>query len=619
VFLFMVFSALAAAQVSLVELLRERQAALLDARAALEAAVSSTHLALGARLAPLAADAALARHLDWQLANSVKGALESRLAAGEADRFAIVGEGCKELFRAGKGPALDCAQAQKAANAGLGAAFATGDAEGAARLGLAMRVTSGLLVGDVALDDVWLSRHARLKQTLERAGLSLERTQAPLAPSAIVVGAAGGARLVTRQPLDRFFRLEGRSQGFAGGTPQFVNPLLWPTLGAAACFAAVALVRGGRRRMRLVQLIRDHAEGVLDKDAAAPHASSRPSPDRALAIVRDHIKELADAALGERRELRAQLAAAEARTRTLEDELTDLQGRLGAQAGFESLATQLRAATRPFLERLARLRDVAENLQDVTGSGLTQSASTLASRLAAWRQGLEERGSRKFIRGLAESPSATDATKTLLDDELAAFAALGAALADQAVHAKLGSQAVVRETQEVAKLAAHWEALAAGAATSERLVTLAESLTEARALAAASGIDVAGLELSEASCVWPSVPARAAVSALYHLLAALAAWQTRGVQIACRTRKEPGRTMAIFSLHGETKTPAAGASEAQAKHLETAKTLLAPHGITLGILPTRSGASPIALRWDDTRTAAVVPPSLLKPEPSLST
>jgi hypothetical protein len=371
--------------------------------------------------------------------------------------------------------------------------------------------------------------------------------------------------------------------------------------------------------MRLVQLIRDHAEGVLDKDAAAPHASSRPSPDRALAIVRDHIKELADAALGARRALRAQLAAAEARTRTLEDELTDLQGRLGAQAGFESLATQLRAATRPFLERLARLRDVAENLQDVTGSGLTQSASTLASRLAAWRQGLEERGSRKFIRGLAESPSATDATKTLLDDELAAFAALGAALADQAVHAKLGSQAVVRETQEVAKLAAHWEALAAGAATSERLVTLAESLTEARALAAASGIDVAGLELSEASCVWPSVPARAAVSALYHLLAALAAWQTRGVQIACRTRKEPGRTMAIFSLHGETKTPAAGASEAQAKHLETAKTLLAPHGITLGILPTRSGASPIALRWDDTRTAAVVPPSLLKPEPSLST
>lgn len=595
----MLSGGLSLVQISLLELLRQRQTVVLEARNALELAMVETRLTLGARLAPLAADPALARNLDWQLTNSVKGALEARVSPGQVDHILILDEACRELFRAGKGPSIACQDAKNAATNGLGNTLATSASGGPPRLGLALRLGSSLLLGDVALNEIWLTRHQQLKTSLERSGVTLERSDINLSPSAIVVAQSGGTRLVTRQPLDRFFRLDRKTQSFVGGAPQFSNPFLWPTLAATAAFAILALAHSARRRLRLVTAIRDHADAILNSAPTAQSDINQRSPDHALAAVRQQWSALHESIQNERRDTRQKQAQYEAKIKALEGDVIELEEKLTAQAGFESLATQLSAATRPFLERLARLRDVAENLQDVTTYGVAQVTDALATRLTNWRRGLEERGARKFIRSLAESPSALRSDQTLLDDELQAFAALGDQLRDLALHARLGTQAALAETAEVGKLAAHWEALASGAASVERCVTLVSALAEATTLAKASGLAIMPIDLSEVQCVWPTLPARAAVSALYHLLATLAAWQTPGTPIVARIRREAGRTMVVFSVHSVHQ--AAASSDKQTKHLETAKALLLPHGITLAVLPTRAGASPIVLRWDDTR------------------
>ena len=598
-FLLMLCSGLSVAQISLIEVLRERPAALLEARSAAELAVAESQLQLATRLAALAADPALARNLDWQLANSVRGALEARLAPGLADRIVILGETCKTLFHAGKGPNIDCAAAQKAAADGLQTLLTTGGEGSIQRLGLAMRIGDNLLLGDVAIDDVWLSRHPRLKSALERTGVTLQRVELALSPSAIVVGRTGGLRIVTRQPLDRFFRLDAKTQTFAGSTPEFFNPFLWPTLGATAVFAIWAFARSVRRRLRLKDAIRDHAEALLPNETDREVHRTKLAPERALAAVKAHWTATHAAMLDERREFRTKLTQYEAKVKALEGEVIALEARLTAQAGFESLASQLSAATRPFLERLAHLREVAENLQDITTNGVVKYTETLSLRLAAWRRGLAERGSRKFIRGLAESPSEVNHEQSLLDDEINTFAKLGDELKDLALATHLGAQATLHETVEIRKLAAHWEALAEGAARPDRNLSIAAALHEAVMLATASGYNIPPIDLAEAQCAWPTLPARTAVSALYHLLAALAQLQTPGTPIAARVRREYRRTMAVFSVHSGNQVT--GMNEQQTKHIETAKALLSPHGITMSVLPTRSGAAPILLRWDDHR------------------
>lgn len=595
----------AATQISLTELLRDRQVKLVNAKSELELALTETQLGLGARMSALAADAALARHLDWHLSHSVRGTLESRLAPGEVDRLVIMNDSCKELFQVGKGPHIDCARAQKAATAGLAAAFSSGDSENFERLALSIRIGSTLLIGDVALDDIWLGRHPRLKKQLEQAGLQIERMEKPIAASAIVVGESSGLRLVTKQALDRFFQLDTSKQSFTGGTPQFFNPLFWPTVAIGLICASLAVLRSWRRRLRLLHLISDHAEAIMGIDQAQAKAQGQVAADL-LSAVRKHIESRNKTTESECQALRDKLTQADIRQKFIEEQRLALETRLAAQVGFESLAAQLQAATRPFLKRLQHLRDVVENLRDITNTGVIQTAHALSEQILAWHISIQERGSRKFIRSLAETPSMHRSEESALDDQLNQLLALANNLKDQSLHTNLSSQALLRETEEATKLATHWEALAAGVTNRERHITMAEALTEAYNLVVASGIPITSFDPGDAGTTSPSLPAQTAVSALYHLIASFTIAHSGGLRLACRMRQEHGRSLMIFSSQGDSLRNTPNSHELQSKHLETAATLLAPHHITLIILPTRSGIAPIALKWEETIRATAL-------------
>lgn len=635
----LVLAALLLAQLNWHILAAKRQTQVLATRAALDSAILHSQLQLASKLQPLAADQALARHLDWQMANSVKGSLTSAISPGLLDRLIVMDSQCRPLQQVGKGPAWPCATLQAGSTQGISAplVLATSGETGTIRLGLVLPLSAGpqqnnLLVGDLALDDTWLGRHPALASQLQTSGLALTTADTPLGAGEVLWSPASARlplQLSSRQPLDQWLT-QPRPPGSHNLAAQAREPWLWSNLAALALSISCGLILSSKSRFRLRRAIHEHlAEvraampGLPSPAAAAPLANTPAPPLKQLQKARLWLEEMRRQHERELRQLRDENASLSHKLHLREGETSDLRQRLAGQAAFASLAAQVQEATDPFLEKLAELEDQVLCIEASARSDLAKDVEPLAEKAEAWTFGLRERGARKFIRSLAETPCRQEQPDgpSMLEAAIDDFAKIAFTIQDHAIKQQLLAGNAKTLLTELMQLGEHWRSLAAAKDSQVEDINLADALVEAHKLQRLRGLNIPVSPPDAQHCHWPRMPRRTAVAALHHLLSAFAEWRDLGgtqFQITARGRDDERGTMVVFSLGQEAGRQPAILSSTQNRHLETAKALLAPYKVSLRVLPSRTGAYPVVIHWQehepllspDHRLPAAGPPAI---------
>jgi hypothetical protein len=165
------------------------------------------------------------------------------------------------------------------------------------------------------------------------------------------------------------------------------------------------------------------------------------------------------------KEQSARIAEQEGTAKSLRQKVAALQDDIKTLAATESLHWQQLRLMAPFKNQLTEILKIASDLQS-TLEGVEHHCQEQRSSLKAWQEQILLKGSRKFIRSLAESPG-REAHTTLLDDEIAELVT-GAGTAEWMSRASsvLGDQ-IGSECLKVAQIVSHWEAMITGETTGE--------------------------------------------------------------------------------------------------------------------------------------------------------
>jgi hypothetical protein len=257
----------------------------------------------------------------------------------------------------------------------------------------------------------------------------------------------------------------------------------------------------------------------------------------------------------------------------------------------------------------------AHALDQLANNALAGDAAALAAQLAVWRQGITERGARKFLRGLSETPGASEGA-TALDDEIARLEARTAGVAAAGTSATARTARLRDAAAFAARVAGLWHGLALKTHEDQSCDSLLQPLAEAEALLAIepplAGLTFANPPEDVDAARLPELPKALWVSALYHVLHAVAeVAHGAEARVVSRIRPDGDKLVLVVQIAAGALLPRRGGQ--QAYHLEIARAMLAPFGIAVSALPTLDGPYPAALAWSATepyrRAAGAQPPA----------
>lgn len=596
-----------AGAVALERSMSQRHTALIEARTAYLGALATTRTELNGLLARAATDKTLAQNLNWRLSHSVQSALTARLQKGSLDQVTLVDDGCREVARArvGRSPSLPCPFAANGeGRQNRTDSFYWIEGETAPVLALVRQVNgvSGsevYAVGAVALDADWVAQSPKLSDAFRALDLVLGK---PKADSGDVVLLAEGkvgkeapvAALISRGSWDDWLLSDGLVASLPGA---FIGPCLV----LAFLLAGWSLLKEKAARRRETDR---HGDLVAWARTLSPGSAIDLPGKRRLEATPETIQRYVTAALklrdGELRVVSRRLAAAEDELKTKDQEIKRLKHRLAELAELDSLAVQLARTTKAFLARMEAFRDDAQDLGDMTGDGLAPCARLLVETLGGWRDGIEERGPRKFLRGLSETPAGGMIDKTRLDEDLALLLTLASELDDQALQATMRSRGLVEVADFAVKLAGLWHGIAQKTHEGKVATSLAGPMEEAQALVRLEtpGVDflnaVDPAEIREI----PSLPRTVWVTALYHVYLAMAELgRGVGAQIVTRVRKDDDKIMLIVQAAARDGKPLPRRGDQEAYHLDVSRSILAPFPVNITALPSLEGPFPVAVGW----------------------
>ena len=142
-----------------------------------------------------------------------------------------------------------------------------------------------------------------------------------------------------------------------------------------------------------------------------------------------------------------------------DDELQKLRSRLSELAELDSLAIQLQHTTGAFLQQMEQFRSETDDLTAGVLRSLKDHCQSLRAFSEDWQHGINDRGARKFIRGLAESQSIEEDGLSELDRHLTYLIGISSEITDVTRHATQIGQKLMSQANLSARLAGLWHGL----------------------------------------------------------------------------------------------------------------------------------------------------------------
>jgi hypothetical protein len=598
-----------------------RRQALDEARAGHVAALTATRTQLAGLMKGVTSDKVLAQNLGWRLSHSAKAALSSKLEKGGLDGLLLVDRNCRELGRASLGGnAPSCPFKNTAPRPDRFAWLADKDGK-PPLLTLVSRMAEVrgeelYAVGQVQLSADWLSLHPRLRHHVRTLDLTIGATSAE--PQGAIIVAEGVENGVPLAALVSPSRLDGWLIRQPVGTGVRANRLLWPCLILAALAAFAWWWRTRQEWRAAATHLADFSNWCRSLTPLGDTVTVEPVVGAhnqvSLSQAQQFVSQALQVKIEAMRGLTVKRHALEDSVKARDAEIQNLERRLSELAELDSLATQLMRTTGSFLTRMQEFHSRAEDVCDVVGGRLAEQSQILEKMIADWQQGIAERGSRKFIRTLAETPgegaalhdgtaSGDQSGSTLLDDELKRLGALARDIADLAVGAAVDGHALVEDAAFAQQIAAFWHGLAMRSDDEAVCSSLFDPIDDAQQLvkleAPHAALPFANLLTDDEATLIPPVAKPVWASALYHVYLCMAEMaEESGATIATRMRVTDDRVLLVVSLALGQSAHQKRRSDREPHHLEVARSILAPFDISLAVLPTLDGPFPVALSWN---------------------
>jgi hypothetical protein len=290
--------------------------------------------------------------------------------------------------------------------------------------------------------------------------------------------------------------------------------------------------------------------------------------------------------------------------------ISDLQEKLAGLSDLASLKEQLQHSSKSFLTRMEDVRGVCEDMFDIASQGLATHSKSLQALSKRWKEGINdvahpERGARKFLRSLSETPSERPGL-TRLDDDLDSLTEITGITIDQSLHLSILSRQVLTELEAGVRVAGMWLSLSMRENEREKTSDWLDCLLCAQNLviaeAAYKGVVFERLpQFANTAETYPEVPKVALVSGLFHLYMALLAGvdlKELTLPIVLRQKRFSSQGTMILSLpHLAEDVGDASPGRSQGYHMDLAKAILTPLGIRAAFLPPTIAGVPVAITW----------------------
>jgi len=565
-----------------------------------------------------AVDPSIAHHIALNNLNTVAQSLQSYVRAGEVTQIEVIDRDCNLIVRASvqsKPVASGCRANQAAPDHPVLRWQSSSEDVPVMTVSIPQVIGQKpvMFLAHLVLDQGWISAHPELSGMIQRSDFSLNESS-----SRGLLWEEGPA--LNGDSVLRFY-VGGWARRFLPNLKLYgleVSRDAWwlalLLLGSNILVACMQHLIGTRRddqlRVGLLEWLRTHTDWNKDLATQSYSPEVHHSWEPLLEMIRIRLDRLFDQKQIQTKMMRERydqltLAAVER-----ERQMARLQEQLAAMADLASLKEQLQHSTSSFLKKMQDVRELCEDVFDICSEGLVKQGRDLSDLVLRWKTGMKdshhpERGARKFLRSLSETPGKQPGSSKL-DDDLAELSLLTSATRDQALHMAMLSRQALSELESGVQVAALWLGLSMRENERERTSDWTECLLAAQKLVGAetkySMLTFERLpQLSSPDEMYPPVARIALVSGLFHLYMALLAdvdIAAVHLPIVLRQKRLSGQGTMVFSLPQPAHEIADGApGRGQSYHMELAKAILAPLGIRTAFLPPTIAGVPVALTW----------------------
>lgn len=553
-------------------------------------AIAKTHFALAENLNELANDAGIIKNLQWKLQHSIQRGINARIQPGIIDHIELTLANCKSIHVG----SLAASRLIPCKKLKLGFHWLDHEAPTLALTRTIKNQSLGtiFLTGYVNLEKNWFELYPDLAQSIKRNELKIGKESnfrgTWLIKEGLLEDGTAIASLGSQRSFDRLI----------GGRPftnrEFNNPFF--DIGLLALILILGYIwwhesTTGKNRRRELTEFTNWCRTLSNSDPE--------EEGPCLKIAQKNISKAIQYKMESIRVNQRKKDFLEKQLKEQQLENQNLKHRLSELVEWDSLAHQMELSTEMFLQKMNSLDSHCEDISDILDETIANECQSLFSILNFWKDGIEERGSRKFIRGLAETPGEEE-NNTMLDDQISQMINISEKIRDGAISSSVHSSQISDIANATGQIAAHWQGLAA----IHNNATPCESLSLALA-----DVDKL-LEFSEKKQIVPNfdyqistdlerkipdVPQEVWATAVYHIACSLT--NSSGQPVVCRMRKEVGRYYLILTAVDDTKHQQQ--NKRSSFHLDIARALLAQYPVKISALPVRTGTFPIAISWDE--------------------
>jgi hypothetical protein len=598
--------------------IQNRRANVIEARASYIAALDQARIQLAELVSNVATDKSLKYNIDSKLQHSIKSTLDAQLQTGALDQLTLMTATCEPVVKSSKAKYVPyiCPEDKKVTTR-----FFWVTHEGTPSLALirSLADVNGLpmyLLGMVHISENWISNSPELAVTLKNLAIEIGGNGTVIYNDSKLDQGTFSAPLVSTHSLDKHF-LKSAEKNIIYNSP-FLIPLL--CLALLCCLFVIA------RELVYLQRLKKVGSDLIDWAKSVSPIGGFTAPGKAPIVATGvpakdlaTTKELVTRAFSLKNEQMHKISQkfdnAQLHVKVLNDEILGLQKRLSELAELDSLAIQLGNTTESFLDHVQSMNLNAEDISDIVGTEIAERGSLLHNMLMEWQEGVAERGSRKFIRGLSETPGRTKESN-LLDEQIVTIATVAGEISDLAIQASILAHKIAEVSSYSARIAGLWRGIA--------LKTNADKICYSLIPVIEAAQEVIGqnkkyrnvqfqnlLNPAETSNI-PEIPISLWQSALFQIYASVAELSSgKPARVVTKIRNDGTKAMLVVQVVATESHVLPQRTQRQSYLLEVAKSVLTPFAVNVTALPALEGPFPIALTWQNGEK-----PLTALPEPS---
>lgn len=583
---------------------QDRRSSVVEARENYLASLTATRTQLAGLLEKIATDKSLAHNLSQNLQHSIKSTLEAQLQAGALDQLTLLNAACEPIAKSSKGRfvPVDCSDQSK-----MSTQFFWVINDGVPSLVLNRALPESVsdklfLQGVVRLDHTWLANQSGLAAMF--SGLSIETGsngtmihQEGEMPDGTFAASISSTSLFDKLLISR-----------VGKDLVYGNPFLLPCLILALITSILMIAREFALNHRLKQAGNELVTwaksispiGGFTAPGRAPVAATG-VPAKDLAIAKELVSKALEMKNEQIHKIGLRRDKLETQVRGLNEDILSSQKRLSELAELDSLAIQLGNTSESFLNHVQDMNLKAEDMSDIAGTEIAERGAILHSMLMEWQEGVTLRGSRKFIRTLAETKG-TAKDSSLLDDQIITIATIAGEISDLAINASILAHKIAETSSFSARIAGLWHGIALKTNTDKVCTSLQPVIDDAQEVIKQNKkyrfVHFQNLVPEHLAGAIPEIPVSLWQSALFQVYASAAEISSgKPARIVTRIRQDADKTMLVVQVAATEGHVLPQRTQRQTYLLEVAKSVLTPFAIEVSALPALEGPFPVALTW----------------------